>query len=76
MSELYRNETCEACVRLGLCEMQRPYSTDKSYEICDRFRPSLLCRQVRALERLADYAGLSPAGSDWFHVYNESGDVR
>jgi hypothetical protein len=64
----YQNETCEGCLLFypgadsQICTVERRNKTEalrpvvKQYpgpSHCDRFRPSLQCRQVRALERLS-----------------------
>jgi hypothetical protein len=58
----YENETCEGCITtrsFGKCPLVRKDEYElwcdakKATPACDSFTPSLECRKVRALERLA-----------------------
>jgi hypothetical protein len=72
----YENETCEGCVWRG--ETRRPSGVscggctrceDSDHDLPDHFAPSLECRKVRALERLASCV---TDGKAWnhFEVYD------
>jgi hypothetical protein len=67
----YEGETCEGCshwtpppvgVKRGECGFHIAFNTGPMYpprggSLCDDFLLSLQCRQVRAMERIADILG-------------------